>query len=253
MALQFNQKNIIKFKMITIPNMHNWRTILPTEALDELQNCLTFHSFKKGEPIYSSGEAADWGYQMISGTAKLSSYDIEGREVIVSILQKGDCFGDVGLIIGGSRSNYATACSDVELNQLHRNDYLKLCRKYPEVSFEMNKFLSLRIRYMFNQIDDALLLPLYDRLGNMIVKMAIARGEKDDSGRTLLVDVSREMLGQMVGATRQSVGRELKKMLEDNFIEISYGKIYVVDVDRMIEAFTNIVSHEPFIPSYPNN
>ena len=56
----------------------------------------------------------------------------------------------------------------------------------------------------------------------------------------------------MVGSTRQSVGRELKKLKEDGDIEISYGKLIIRDIAALSEKYDNLIAVEPVVAGYGN-
>jgi hypothetical protein len=54
----------------------------------------------------------------------------------------------------------------------------------------------------------------------------------------------------MVGSTRQSVGRELKKLEQEGSIEIKYGKLIITDIAVFGEQYDRLLSAEPVVPNY---
>lgn len=237
--------------MQEIPNLHNWRANLSDGALADLEKLLTTRKLTTDESLYSTGDPSVCGYQIITGRIKISNYSADGDEMIIANLQDGDCVGDLGLITGECRFNHASAICDTEINILNRNDFEQLCIKHPEIPMSINKLLSNRLRILFTMVEDAYLLPLYERLARTIVRLALSYGKHDDEGNTIVSDVSHETLGQMVGATRQSIGRELKKMSSQNMLRLEYSKLIIPDLTSMVEQFDHIISHEPIVPSYP--
>lgn len=237
--------------MLTIPNLHNWRHDLSDEIKQALNKRLTYKTFDRGEIIYSSGDIASVSYQVETGKVKIGNYNKEGREIIIGVAMDGDCFGEVGMIAGLRRCNYAQACTNIKVNLLQSSHFIELAMKYPELSLQLNKFMATRMQFMFSNYETALLLPLYERLGNAIMRQCLSRGVKDENENLYLPDISQEMLGQMVGATRQSVGREMKKMENEKLLHIKYGKIYICDIKKMIQLFDLVVNHETILPIYP--
>jgi len=161
-----------------------------------------------------------------------------------------DCFGEMGLLTNQKRVNYAIACEDVSLNILNSNDFEKICLKHPQILISLNKILCNRLQIVFEMIEDAYLLPLYQRLGKVLIKLALSRGETDNNDHIMVKSVSQETLGHMVGATRQSIGRELKKMEEEGMISLKYTQLIIPNIKEMIEKFENILTHEPIVSSY---
>lgn len=236
--------------MLVIPDLHNWRKNLPPRVIEAIQQILTFKSYNANEFIFSAGDDSNKGFQIVSGEIKVCNYSLEGNELILSNLHANDCFGDMGLITGQKRFNYAIASKDVTLNIINRSDFEKICLKYPQILMSLNKFLCNRLQMVFEMIEDAYLLPLYQRLAKILIKLALSTGETDTDGNIIIKNVSQESLGLMVGATRQSISRELKKMEEEHWISFKYTQLIIFNIKEMINQFENISTHESLVSSY---
>lgn len=238
--------------MLEIPNLHNWRTDLSAQATAELDEKLSLRKVSANEAIYSSGDKSTSGYQIVSGRVKICNYTVDGGELILSNLHRGDCVGDLGLITGEDRVNYAVACEDTVVNVLERSDFDFLCKKYSEIPISINKLLCHRLQMVFMMVEDAYLLPLRERLARVIIRLGLSRGRQLDNGSIYVEDIPHETLGQMVGATRQSVGRELKHLCDQGFITLDYSRINIIDMEKMIAEFDLIISHQPLVATYPD-
>ncbi len=236
--------------MLVIPDLHNWRKNLPQAAVDDIQALLTIKKYKANEFIYSAGDVSHASFQITSGHIKICNYSLEGNELILINMHVNDCFGEMGLISEQKRVNYAIACTDVTLNILSRSDFDAICLKHPAILVSLNKLLCNRLQIVFEMIEDSYLLPLYQRLAKVLIKLALSRGETNSKGEMIVKSVSQETLGHMVGATRQSIGRELKKMEEEGMISLKYTQLIIPNIKDMIERFENILTHEPIVSSY---
>ncbi|NVK24218.1 MAG: Crp/Fnr family transcriptional regulator [Gammaproteobacteria bacterium] len=223
--------------MLTTPHLHNWRTELSEECQQALADCLTYKTLRKGDFLHSIGEEALVCYQVEQGKVKIGNHNKDGREIIHGMMHQGDCFGELTMVLGNRRNTYALAHTDAEVNLLHQKHYIDLSYRYPELSLALNKFFSARLQYLSNNYEAALLETLYERLGNTILRQVISGGLTDENGKLYLPDISQEMLGQMVGATRQGIGRELKKMEKIGLVHIHYGKIYINDIEYFTKLF----------------
>jgi CRP-like cAMP-binding protein len=110
--------------------------------------------------------------------------------------------------------------------------------------------MSRRLRFLFMLAEDASLLPLRQRLARAIVRMGHSVGKIAEDGRATIEGISHDELGKMVGATRQSVGRELKKLEQEGSIEIQYGKLIIGDIAAFGEHYDRLLSAEPVVPDY---
>lgn len=236
--------------MLVIPDLHNWRKNLPQAAIKDIQELLTVKTYKTNELIYSAGDISNTSFQVTSGHIKICNYSLEGSELILINLHENDCFGEMGLITEQNRVNYAIACTDVSLNILNRNDFDSVCLKHPQILVSLNKLLCNRLQIVFEMIEDSYLLPLYQRLAKILIKLAMSRGETNSQGHVIVKSVSQETLGHMVGATRQSIGRELKKMEDEGMISLKYTQLIIPNIQEMIDKFENTLTHEPIVSSY---
>src|SRR5699024_3945898 len=113
----------------------------------------------------------------------------------------------------GVRVNCAIAVTRAEVTVLRRKDFEEVARVYPEIYATVSCMLGHRFQFLYALIQDASLLPLYDRLGRILIRLSLSeRSQRTDPATVRIEDCPHEMLGNMVGAVRQSVGRELKKM-----------------------------------------
>lgn len=237
--------------MLVIPNLHNWRKNLSEAALKDVNKLLTLKRYSKDQFVYSFGDSSRHGFQIISGNVKICTYSKEGNELIFSNLHPGDCVGDMGLITGQNRVNYAVACEDSVLNVLSREHFEIICLNHPEILVSINKLLCHRLHLAFEMLEESYLLPLYQRVAKVVVKVALSRGETEGNGTIIVNNVSQETLGLMVGTTRQSIARELKKMELDNMLTYKYSKLIIPDLKSMIEKFEHVFPQEYMVSSYP--
>ena len=98
--------------------------------------------------------------------------------------------------------------------------------------------------------EDASLLPLRQRLARAIVRMGHSVGQVRADGSATIDDISHDELGKMVGAARQSVGRELKKLEREGAIQIEYGKLIIHDIAGFGAQYDKLLGIEPAVPDY---
>ena len=103
---------------------------------------------RKGEVIFEEGDAGSDAYIVESGHMRISRYNENGQDLVLTDLSVGDLFGELALIDSHPRSATATATADTELIKLDRASFLKDLRQNPERSQELLKIFSGRIRRM---------------------------------------------------------------------------------------------------------
>lgn len=236
--------------MHKVLNMHNWISELPQEIRHEvIQQCVT-RRLGDGECLYRLGDQAEDCFQVIKGRLKVCTFNLSGQEMVHAYLMEGDCVGDWALIINEPRMNFAFAYGETEVNVLKKPAFDELYDKYPEIPKALNRVMAHRLRYTFMLAEDASLLPLRQRLARAIVRMGHSVGELEEDGRVTIDDISHDELGKLVGSTRQSVGRELKKLEQEGAIEIKYGKLIIKDIAVFGKQYDRLLAVEPVVADY---
>lgn len=236
--------------MLVIPNLYNWRKELSPATQAEIAKVLTTKKVAKGQYIYSLGEPSKSMYQIMSGRVNICIFSKDGDCVVLVSMHADDCFGDVGIINKHFRANYAVAAENCTLNVLSRENYESLCLKHPEILMSVNKSLSDRLHLAMETLEDVYLLPLYQRVAKALIRLALNDGVSDENNNIEVNNISQEKLGLMVGATRQSISRELKKMENDNMLSLKYNKLTIPNLPKMIEQLEGACSLKFMISTF---
>ncbi len=232
--------------MLPINNLHNFIATLPQEIREEIERESTWREFKDGEYIYRQGDPSNEVYELRRGNAKLCNYSHEGKEVVLFIFKPGDCFGDLGFYDQLPRLAHAVAVSSVHLRVIDGKNFGRLYKKHPALSKQININLSRRIRFLYHIAEDAATLSLQERLARTIRRMAYSHAIADHTGQ-LYLETSHEALGNLLGATRQSISKELRNLEQQNYIEMRYGKIFISDLEALNHTYANLMGPEELI------
>src|SRR5215470_1106416 len=97
---------------------------LPPDAVDTLMKAGHVRRYPKRTPLFERGDPAGSLLLIMSGCIKISNMTVDGREVVLNFLGRGDFFGEITTLDGGSRMASAVAHVDTEVFQLYRRDLL---------------------------------------------------------------------------------------------------------------------------------
>ncbi len=235
--------------MKTIPHMHDFISGLPGEVRLEIESRCRQRRVLKGEAVYNQGDAATEMYQVIKGGVKLCNYSLDGREFYALQFRENDCFGEMGLIDHLPRVSYAVATADCLLRVITKEDFEHFLRNYPEFSQQVMLMLCRRVRYSYSLLAEASGLNLHQRVALNLYRLAHSHGVKDAAG-DLYVGVSQEELARMLGSSRQTVNKELQKLVAEGSVELRYGKIFLMDLEGMREKYEYLMGSEQIAASY---
>lgn len=116
------------------------------EQLDEMIAIGGFESFASEHTLFRQGDPADSLYVILSGEVCIFSQDQAGNEVELSRLPRGNFFGELALVDGGTRSATVRIAADSELFVLSRANFIQLLSKSPQLISEVLAGISDKIR-----------------------------------------------------------------------------------------------------------
>lgn len=207
----------------------NWIAQLPLEVEQQVRAAMKPRFAKAGESIYRFGEEADATYQVLTGSIQTSNVTAEGKEILLHIMQPGECFGEIGLIEGSRRAHNAEAREDCQLAVLPKHEFNTLRRIHPEINEAILQMQCTRLRMVFMFIEDSALRTLRQRLARRLVLMATMMGARQGEQIFIKLSLSQEELGKMLGASRQSINKELSFLEKEAIVEKSRDGICILD------------------------
>ena len=235
--------------MREIHRFHDFISDLPENAREALLKGSHERSVAAGDAIYRQGDAPTEMYQIIEGVVKICNYSEDGKELITNEFRGGDCFGEMGLVDGLPRVSHAVAVRHSRLRVIGKQQFDRAYGEYPQISRALNLMLCRRVRLLISASEDASGLNLHQRLARVIHRLAYSHGFRDQHD-ALYIGTSHEELAKMLGASRQSVSKELKALEKEGSVELSYGKIYVRDLEALNRQYETLMGMEQITPVY---
>jgi CRP-like cAMP-binding protein len=180
--------------------------------------------FRRGESIYSQGEAADSVMYVQKGGVKFSVVNGSGKEAVVAMFGPSDFFGE-GCMAGQSiRMGTATAITPTTLLVIEKDELLRVLHAEHELSDHFIAYLLAHNIRVEEDLIDQLFNSSEKRLARTL--LLLARYGKQDQPDRVLLKVSQETLAEMIGTTRSRVNFFMNKFRKLGFIEYN-GKIKV--------------------------
>lgn len=235
--------------MRAIPHLHDFISELPQQVQAEIERLGTVRKLAKGEAAYHRNDPPDELFRLLEGAVKLCNYTLDGVEIVAGEFRPGDCFGEMGILDGLPRVSHAVASRDSRVLVLSKQTFDSLCERYPEIYKEVARMMGRRVRYLYSLSDDTAGLKLHQRLARTLHRLAYSHGRRNEPGE-LYIGFSHEELSKMLGATRQSVSKELKALERQGDIELRYGKIFILDLELLSEKYEKAVGMEQIAPAY---
>ena len=101
-------------------------------------------AYDDGTCIVRQGERGDCMYVLQTGRVEVVLEDAEG-EVVLSVLEPGDVFGEMALFTKEPRSATVRTCGEARILTIDRKTFLKRIHEDPSLGFQILKKMSERI------------------------------------------------------------------------------------------------------------
>ncbi|NWF88644.1 MAG: Crp/Fnr family transcriptional regulator [Ignavibacteriaceae bacterium] len=210
---------------------------LDSERLKQISQLGIRKFYKKDATVLHENETGSALFVIISGKVKVSRESDDGKEVILSILNESDFFGEMAILDGLNRSASVTAIEEAELFLIQRADFLNLLQEHPEISVSLLQELTRRLRASDLRIKSLSLKDAEGKVASVILQLA------DDIGKIKQGKVEIERLpfqhdlANMAGTSRETISRTLHSFAKRGLIELEGTRLRIIDYEKFKQQY----------------
>ncbi|MDR6157640.1 CRP-like cAMP-binding protein [Chryseobacterium sp. SLBN-27] len=184
-----------------------------------------FEELKTSEIIFNEGDTPRKFYQIRTGRIKLSHYNEDGKELILAVLHDGFSVCELLLFIDRKYPVNAVAIEPTSIITLPKEKFMKLLDENPNISRDINTFLSQRLYYKYIMLrNNTSLHPEIRIKGALEYHKSFSNNVSKFSFE---VPFTRRELAAITGLRTETVVRSIKKLEEENYLKIIERKVYV--------------------------
>jgi len=199
---------------------------LTDAQLSELLAQAKLRRFERDEVIYHRGDPARDLHIVVEGAVKLIREDVEGREVLLWVLERGGVLGQ-SAIFGHSRPTTAIATTDAVTIQLLGETCARMLERNPRILFRAFELFEARVEKLTQALEDVMLLDVPSRIAKYLLDSG--NGQADPHALTLTQDE----LAAAVGSTRVTVNKVLADFEHRGLIRVARRHVDVLVPDRL--------------------
>lgn len=180
--------------------------------------------FDSGETIFTIGSPGNQLMALLSGTIRISVPSSGENALVLAIIQPGEIFGELAVLDGKERSADAIAESASTLAILDRHDILSFLERKPSAWLKLVEVLCHRLRRTNEVFAEVALLHLPARLAKAMLRILETNSAE---AHTEKIKFSQRELANMLGGSRESVNKCLRKWQRSGIVKISEGSIII--------------------------
>lgn len=162
---------------------------------------------------------------------------VNGNEVTLAVLKKGDMFGEMALIENKPRSANAIAHSDCTLMVINRSNFNQMVATQPQLVAKLTTTLADRLWSMYRQLDNAALQePLAKMLDMLSLQLEKQRVKIGLAKVSMQTEFTPKDLANMCGLASQYQAKAIYDFENYDQIRIENGKVFIKDASEVMKA-----------------
>jgi CRP/FNR family cyclic AMP-dependent transcriptional regulator len=194
---------------------------LSDEQLDQVAKIAVLRQEPRNKTVVFVEAEADALFVIVRGSVKVLNRDVEGHEVILSVLEAGECFGEMGLIDDLPRSADVVTNEACDLLMIRKEDFNRTLSENREICWNVMKSLALRLREANHKIESLALMDVYGRVAKLLLDFS----ELENGVRIVKRKVTKMDMAKMVGASREMVSRVMRDLERRRVIRCEPNRI----------------------------
>ena len=189
-------------------------------------------SYKAKSTVLKQGEMSDTLNLILEGSVSVMVEDEAeaGHMMVVSYLNPGDFFGEMGLFGVDNheevRSAMIMAKTQCEVAEISYERFHQVRSQFPDILFAIAQQMGVRLRQTTRKLKDLAFVDVSGRVAHTLLDLC-----KEPDAMThpdgMQIKITRQELGKIVGCSREMAGRVLKNLEEEGLVSVA-GKTMVV-------------------------
>jgi len=203
----------------------------------ELKEKFPIQTYNKYDFIYLPNESPTHVYMIAEGRVKIGSYSEDGKEVIKTVLQAGELFGELAIFGENKRENYAQAIDkQVKICPMTLEDMRKLMYKDKEISMKLTKLVGLRLLKMERKIESLVFKDSRTRIIEYLLELAEEKGKKVGYETLVKQFFTHQDIAKITATARQTVTTTLNELRDENLINFDRKRLLIRDIEKLRSA-----------------
>lgn len=190
--------------------------------------------YPKNTMIFSESQSGPDMFIIQEGQVKISKV-VNGNEVTLAMLRKGDMFGEMALLENKPRSASAIAHEQCRLMVVNRQNFDQMVATQPQLIARLTTMLADRLWSMYRQLNNA---NLHDPLQRLIDMLSLQLEKAKISlvpNMQFQTDLTIYELANMCGIPKELQAESFYKLESDSHVKLTGGRILIPDCLELVK------------------
>jgi CRP/FNR family cyclic AMP-dependent transcriptional regulator len=198
---------------------------LNEEEFEKIADCAKVKKVSRDKTVFSKGDPGNSMFAVISGRLKVQNISEEGKVLIMGFLEPGSVFGEIAVLDSKPRTASVLSTEASELLVIERAPFLRFLESHPGVAIKLMKAICERLRTTDEFLENMVFMSIPTRLARMLRILSEKYGVTTPSGIEINMRISQGELANLVGASRESVNKQLRVWEEAGLLSNLDGRM----------------------------
>ena len=190
--------------------------------------------YNKEDMIYFQEDQSKHIYMISEGRVKIGNYTSDGKEIVKSILGKGELFGEMALAGEERRSEFARALDNgTRVCPMTIDDMKELLKENDTLSFRILKLIGFRLKKVERRLESLVFKDARTRIIEFLLELAEEKGQKVGFEMMIRNHFTHKDIASLTGTSRQTVTTVLNELKEKNLINFDRRRILIRDLEKL--------------------
>jgi CRP/FNR family transcriptional regulator len=200
---------------------------LDRSELEALQQIAVRKEYRKGQLIFSEGEASRGFFLVVTGAVKIFRVSPDGRERVFHVVEAGDAFAEAAMFMEQYPATAAALNAGTTVILIEKNGFKQLLAHDPKLSFKIIGTLVHWLRQMRDALTDLTLKEVPARFASYVLSLPVAPGQP------IKINVSKTTVAQTIGTTKETFSRLLHRLAQHRVLTYRGNQIRVLNRKRL--------------------
>lgn len=190
--------------------------------------------YPKGSMIMSESQGGSEMFVLQDGQVSISKV-VDGNEVVLAVLKRGDMFGEMALLENKPRSASAICAEDCILMVVNRQNFDQMVGSQPQLIARLTTTLAERLWSMYRQLSNACLQEPLHKVIDMLA-LQLEKGRKFTG--SYQTDYTMAEIVKMCGIPQEQHPKAFLAIQTEKSIKLVNGRIFVPDCAEIFKIAT---------------
>lgn len=195
-------------------------------------------TFTKNQIVISPEEDITSIFFLKKGLVRMYIISEEGLEATIHVFRQGSFFPMMLALSNSINKYYYEAMEEVETLKAPPDTVIEFIKSDSEVLFDLTTRFSIAIKGLMNRIEQLVSQGTYSKVASLLLYLADTSVDRDNNRHLIDLKFSHDQIGTWVGATRETVSRQMEKLEKKRIITHHDHKIIINDIERLKEEVT---------------